>query len=228
MRELWAWQKILFGNGKIIFFFSFLFVRRIQCFFAAAREICLRLGVVGFMYLYGFELEISGTVASEWHGFVFIVLDLDHMIRVGKVGLRRRRVREPLQRPFFMENKWLLLNETIPMSCLELKIEYLALDEVERPNSFPTFSIVARCNLHVICICSLYPQLLHCSVGYTLSDRPHTNMSVASLSRAHASSFNHSVLHAWGIGEQGPSRILAYFPEWALLLLILRVVPHIL
>lgn len=55
-----------------------------------------------------------------------------------------------------------------------VEIVHMAPDEVERPNSFPTFSIVARCSLHVFCICSLYPHLLYCGVGYTLSDRPHT------------------------------------------------------
>lgn len=69
-------------NGKG-FFRSFFFVRRIQCFFPAACETFLLLGVLCFME---FELDISATVASEWHGSCIKclhILDSDHMIRGG-------------------------------------------------------------------------------------------------------------------------------------------------
>lgn len=140
------------------------------------------------------------------------------MIRVGWVGLDQEG---RWIDPFFMVNRWLLLGETSrgirsPVSCLELKIEHLAPDEVERPESFPTFSIVARCSLHVFRICSLYPHILHCSVEYTLSDRPHTACPWPRCPEPMRPRWIIRFCMLWGIWERGLSRVLANFPEWAL------------
>lgn len=82
MQKLLAWQEILVWTARD-FSAPFFFVRRIQCFFPAACETFLLLGVLCFME---FELDISATVASEWHGSCIQylhILDSDYMIRVG-------------------------------------------------------------------------------------------------------------------------------------------------